>query len=106
MDATRSRPVPVSSAGADGPAQSPQDWEADITLIVASTLEPSCALAFCFGYDFGRRSPRGNSERSEAEAEVALKETAVKRMCRRLGLGRPPRSAPEPPDQRSMHARG
>ncbi|MES3001840.1 MAG: hypothetical protein V4787_14200 [Pseudomonadota bacterium] len=27
----------------------PDDWAAEIALIVASTLEPSCALAFCFG---------------------------------------------------------
>lgn len=40
-------------------AQDLERWNEDIALVVANTLEPSCAFAFCFGYDFGRRSARG-----------------------------------------------
>ncbi len=31
-----------------GPLEHPADWAAEIALIVAMTMEPSCVFSFCF----------------------------------------------------------
>ena len=61
MQAAPARPSPVlpAAARADESVQNLDDWAATVALMVATTLEPSCALAFCFGnHDLlGRRKP-------------------------------------------------
>ena len=49
---TDSSGVASSASGVDGhdvAVQELEDWAATMALMVAGTLEPSCALAFCFG---------------------------------------------------------
>ncbi len=65
MHSDSSRPpssLPTATSH-DAAAQESEDWAATIAQTVAATLEPSCALAFCFGYHFG--GPRA-SEKSDA----------------------------------------
>ncbi len=52
MNLNASRPTSVVQPGfcPDKSAQELEDWTAEIALTVAGTLEPSCALAFCFGH--------------------------------------------------------
>ena len=40
--------VPPPTACADVLAQPVEDWSETIAMMVASTMEPSCAFAFCF----------------------------------------------------------
>ncbi len=51
---------PLSSAAnepaaSDDPAQYPEDWPETVAMTVACTMDPSCALAFGFGYFCGTR---------------------------------------------------
>jgi hypothetical protein len=73
MQPARSVLSPATSAAADPDRPAQTLDEADIALTVASTLEPSCAFAFCFGYDFGRRRSRVISEMSAVEDNRSMK---------------------------------
>ena len=53
-----------------GPLEHPDDWAAEIALIVAMTMEPSCVFSFCFAKRGGpqqnsvRKAPRSSCERA------------------------------------------
>ncbi|WP_144006742.1 hypothetical protein [Pelomonas sp. KK5] len=47
--------LPASTAAED-PAPYPDDWSETCAMTVACTMDPTCALAFCFGNFWGRRS--------------------------------------------------
>lgn len=57
----------VEEARASGAApEHPDDWTEELALIVAATVEPSCAFAFCFAMQsrFAMpRSPRRTDDR-------------------------------------------
>lgn len=67
MQPTSSRPLPAGlEAASEATApQSLDDWAKAIALTVAATLEPSCALALCFGnYAFiGQPLPPARADR-------------------------------------------
>lgn len=74
MQSSHSRMSPVlpGAACVDVPVQDLEDWAATMDMMVATTLEPSCALAFCFrnlGF-LSRRRPRVNSESSASDSHV------------------------------------
>ena len=58
------RPPSSAQAGTchDAAAQELEDWAATIALTVAGTLEPSCALAFCFGNHQFLSEPRAGDK--------------------------------------------
>ena len=57
LDSSTFTPSAQASTCHDDAAQELEDWAATIALTVACTLEPSCALAFCFGRKQDRPAP-------------------------------------------------
>jgi hypothetical protein len=73
--------LPSSSARAgtchDDAEQEREDWARRIALTVAATVEPSCALAYCFGNHqfFGEHRPDYKSDVTR-ESEIGLPKTS------------------------------
>ena len=48
-----------------GPLEHPDDWAAEIALIVAMTMEPSCVFSFCFAKRGGAATELGTQGASK-----------------------------------------